>query len=180
MKKQIPYIIETDRLVLDAVSEADCQSYYVDWLNDVDVNRYLETRWTEQNQESILQFVKSMKADPANYLFAMRIAETGKHIGNLKIGPINIHHMYADLSYFVGDRESWGKGYATEAIRGAIGFAFDQFGLHRLNAGVYSGNEASARVLEKCGFEKEGIAKNKFRIDDRYEDHWFYGLVNRK
>lgn len=179
MNKLDPYEIKTARLRLNAVTVQDCRPYYVQWLNDPDVNRYLETRWTEQDQDTILQFVKAMQRDPANYLFAIRIADSAQHIGNLKIGPINFNHLYADLSYFIGNREAWGKGFATEAINGAIAFAFDQLNLRRLNAGVYSGNVASAHVLTKCGFVQEGVAKEKFCLDDHFEDHLMFGLTNK-
>jgi [ribosomal protein S5]-alanine N-acetyltransferase len=136
----------------------------------------METRWSAQNLDSIFRFVKSMESDPANYLFAIRLRTSSRHIGNLKIGPINFNHSYADLSYFIGDRDFWGKGIATEAIQGAIEFAFENLSLRRLNAGVYSSNIGSVKALQKCGFVTEGVAVDKFRIDDHFEDHIMLGL----
>ena len=59
------------------------------WLQDPAVNAYLETRWSPQSLESVRAFVSAMAEDPANYLFAIVQNQGGRHIGNLKIGPIN-------------------------------------------------------------------------------------------
>lgn len=167
--------IKTDRLILNCVTEDDCSEEYAGWLNDPLVNQYLETRWTKQTIESILEFVRGMRNDPNSLLLAIRTQTDLNHIGNLKIGPINRNHGFADLSYFIGDRNAWGKGYGSEAVRAATSFAFESLGLRRMNAGVYSNNKASARVLEKCGFQLEGVEKDKFVSRNGFADHLYYG-----
>ena len=78
----------------------DCQQYYLDWLNDPEVNQYLETRWYPQSLESIRSFVESMRNSTDSFLFA--IEQNGKHIGNIKIGPIHNIYKHADVSCFIG------------------------------------------------------------------------------
>ena len=79
-------------------------------------------------------------------------------------------------SNFVGE-QYWNRGYATEALRLVGNFAQFRHGLKRLYATVFDFNLASMRVLEKAGFEKEGIMKSSAIKDDKILDEHLYGLV---
>jgi RimJ/RimL family protein N-acetyltransferase len=153
----------------------DCTPRYLRWLEDPEVNRYLETRWSAQSLESIRAFVAAQLAAVDSYLFA--IEAESEHVGNLKIGPINPHHGCADLSYFIGERASWGRGIATAAIRIASSIAFGPLGLYRLQAGVYASNLGSIRVLEKTGFRQEGVWRRQLLGLGGREDHVWFGLL---
>ena len=120
-----------------------------------------------------------MRASSDNYLFAVIDKADRAHIGNIKVGPVNAMHSHADVSYFIGDRTRWNKGYATQAIRLAVAFGFETLGLHRLDAGVYESNGVSARALERAGFRLEGRFARKLRTsrDGPWEDHLWYGLL---
>jgi [ribosomal protein S5]-alanine N-acetyltransferase len=165
------------RVGLRPISLDDCTERYVAWLRDPEVNQYLETRWVEQTLDTVRAFVTSVSADPASHLMAITDAKSGHHIGNIKIGPIRKHHNYADLSYFIGDRDFWGRGYATEAIQLAIRLGFERLGLHRLQAGIYSGNLGGARALEKAGFIRDAVLHSQLLGPAGWEDHVWYRLL---
>jgi RimJ/RimL family protein N-acetyltransferase len=101
-----------------------------------------------------------------------------RHVGNVKIGPVIARHLYADVSYFLGDRDCWGKGLGTEAVRLVTRFGFDRLGLHRCQAGLYESNIASQRVLEKAGYSYEGRLKSQLLLDGRWEDHVWFGALH--
>lgn len=163
------------RVRLRLIEEADCTSRYLAWLEDPLVNRNLETRWSPQSLESILGFVRAAAASADSYLFGILV--DGRHIGNIKLGPIDARHSYADVSYFIGERGEWGKGYATDAIVAVTWFAFTVAGLHRVQAGVYAENPGSARALEKAGFVLEGRFVRKLKGHEGWQDHLWYGLT---
>jgi [ribosomal protein S5]-alanine N-acetyltransferase len=125
--------------------------------------------------ETIRAFVTAQLAAVDSYLFA--IEAESEHIGNLKIGPIEPYHHRADLSYFIGERASWGRGIATAAIRIASDIAFGVLGLYRLQAGVYASNLSSVRVLEKAGFRREGVWRRQLVGHSGREDHLWFGLL---
>jgi ribosomal-protein-alanine N-acetyltransferase len=166
------------KIDLRLVTLDDCTPRYQAWLADPDINRYLETRFRPQPLPSIRQFVETMLASPHDYLFAIVESGSGLHVGNLKVGPINPHHLFADLSYFIGEKDRHGRGYAREAIALACGFAFTRLGLHRLQASLYAGNVASARALEAAGFAREGTFTAQVRTrEGTWEDRLWYGLL---
>jgi ribosomal-protein-alanine N-acetyltransferase len=82
----------------------------------------------------------------------------------------------ATLGYWI-DREHNGRGFATEAVTLAVSFAFDEAGLHRVQAGTLLHNIASQRVLEKAGFRFEGISQRYLLINGNWEDHRMYAIT---
>jgi RimJ/RimL family protein N-acetyltransferase len=170
-------IFEGSRCALRLVTLADANERYVSWLGDSLVNRYLETRWSVHTLDSVRTFVAEALASPDSYLFAILDGPRGPHVGNLKIGPINPHHSFADISYFIGERAVWGRGLATDAIRTATRVGFDRLGLHRLQAGVYAGNVASARALTRAGYRLEGTLRAALTGAHGWEDLLRYGRL---
>lgn len=157
----------------------DCTDEYVAWLNDSLVNQYLETRWNTQTLESITEFVKGILESDHSYLFAIIAADCDKHVGNIKIGPIHPHYKYADISYFIGDRNYWGKGIATQAINLVSDFGFKDLRLHRIQAGVFEKNVGSTIALERAGFIMEGYLRNQLLdTNGEWQNHLFFGKLN--
>lgn len=98
------------------------------------------------------------------------------------VGWISLSQLFrrafqnAILGYAVDEAHN-GKGYATQAVRGVVRIAFEELGLHRVQAGVMPRNIASIRVLEKAGFRYEGLARNYLQINGVWEDHNIYALT---
>ena len=75
---------------------------------------------------------------------------------------------------------SWGQGYATEAARALLDWAFGTFDLNRVQAETDTRNLASARVLEKLGFVREGTLREDCVVEGVVSDSWVYGLLRRE
>ena len=83
----------------------------------------------------------------------------------------------ATLGYWAGEPYA-GRGYTTDAVRGAVRFAFKTLGLHRVEAACVPENDRSRRVLEKAGFESEGRAREYLKINGVWRDHLLFGVVS--
>ena len=153
---------------------------YVAWLNSLAVNRYLESRFAPHTIESTREFVQTMLASPQHLFLGIHSAALGRHVGNLKLGPIDRHHGSADIGILVGDPEAWGRGVATAAIRQLVEIARDMLRLRKLTAGCYVSNIGSQRAFEKVGFALEGLRKAQFLLDGKPEDLVQMGLVLRE
>ena len=165
-----------ERVLLRLAALADCTPTYVGWLQDPEVSQFLETRWSQQTLSSVRSFVDAMLSSTDSYLFAIEFENV--HVGNLKIGPIHRHHHFADLSYFIGKRELWGRGIATDAIRTATRVGFEVLKVHRMQAGLYASNVGSGRALEKVGYRLEGNFRAQLSLRPGvWEDHLWYGLL---
>jgi len=169
--------LKSKNIYLRMVELTDCNQKYFNWLNDNEVNQFLETRWSVQTLESIKNFVEEIRNSDHSYLFA--IMKDEKHIGNIKIGPIHKIYKSADVSYFIGDKSQWGRGVATEAIKLVTDFGFNTLGLHRLQAGAFEINIGSQKALEKNGYIKEATyRKNAFiKQGGEYVNSYVYGIL---
>ena len=82
----------------------------------------------------------------------------------------------AELGYWIGV-PFWGQGHATEAVAAVLAFGFGPLGLHRIHATVFPRNPASARVLEKSGFRREGLLRGYARKEGAFEDLVMYARL---
>ena len=162
---------------LRQITLQDCNETYVQWLNDPEVIKYLETRWYRQDLDTIKAFVQSQLDNDHSVLFAIETEETKRHIGNIKIGPINRHHKHADISYFIGDKSYWRKGISTKAIHLVCQYGFKNLSLHRIEAGAYSAAIGSWKALQKNGFKREAVFREQVISGDCYMDIYRYGLL---
>lgn len=170
-------ILYGEGISLRQISLQDCTDTYVEWLNDLEVNQYLETRWCKQDLDSIRNFVMFHLNNDHSILFAIISDDTNRHIGNIKIGPIDKYHNHAAISYFIGDKSLWGKGIATKVIQLVCEFGFHELHLHRIEAGAYSAAIGSWKALEKNGFRREAVFREQVISGDKYMDVYRYGIL---
>ncbi|MFI5836423.1 GNAT family N-acetyltransferase [Micromonospora sp. NPDC051300] len=90
----------------------------------------------------------------------------------------NPEYRSASLGYCFDDA-AWGQGYATEAARALLGWAFATLDLNRVQAETDTRNVASARVLEKLGFVREGTLREDCVVAGEVSDSWVFGLLRR-
>lgn len=88
----------------------------------------------------------------------------------------DVYRFSAELGYWIGE-PFWNKGIASCALQLMKTYAFKKMNLEKLFAGVFEGNEASKRVLEKCGFQLEGIARKAVFKNGSLIDEYRYGIV---
>lgn len=169
--------LESEHLYLREVRQSDVTQRYVDWLNDRSVNRFLETRFVPHSLDTVAAFVASKAGDRNEPFFAICVKGTDQHIGNAKIGPIDWIHRRASTSILIGESSAWGKGYATEVFSMLSDHAFRELNLNKLEAGVYSQNEGSLRMLERNGFVREGVIRQHCWLDGEYVDVVKMGLL---
>lgn len=168
----------SSRLLLRELEIEDVSATYQSWLEDPLINQYLETRFEEQTIERITAFVDEQKRRKDSYLFGIFTREDDRHIGNIKLGSINFIHETAQISFFIGDRSSWGHGFARESVSMVVEWGFNKLGLVRVEAGCYEQNFASLRVLLSCGFEVEGFfRKSRLTTDGSRSGSFWLGKL---
>lgn len=143
---------------------------YVSWLNDSEVNRFLESRFATHTLESTREYVAGVLASPDYLFFGIESVELGRHVGNIKLGPLNRMHGTAEVGIIIGDRGAWGRGIATSAIAQLSVIARDELGLRKVTAGCYASNGGSQRAFEKAGYTVEGVRAAQFLLDGKPED----------
>lgn len=172
-------ILESDIFYLRKISIDDCNENYLKWMNDPEINKYLESRFMTHTIDSLKDFVTSMNSSENNVLFAIIDKESDTHIGNIKLGNIHPVHKYADIGLIIGDKNYWGRGIATNAIKLVSEFAFEELNLRKVFAGVYENNIGSIRAFEKCGFKKAYVKKDNYFFEGKFINAFVFELYNK-
>ncbi len=167
---QIAAPLTTARIVLRPLAAADVSQRYVQWLNDPHVNRYLESRLVVQTRETVEAFVRAMNASAHDLLLGMFTREAQRHIGNIRLGPIDEYHRRAPIGLLLGEKDAWGRGFGTEAVSAVADDAFGRLALEKLIAGCYAANLASLRLFHKAGFHEEARLRRHWRSGDEWTD----------
>ena len=145
-------------------------------MNDIEVHKYTEQKNKRHSLKDIKDFVIKKNKSKNEFLYGIFLKKNKSHIGNIKLGPINFIHKFAEISYFIGEKELWGKGCAAKAIREIIKIARKKK-LKKLKAGFYEKNFGSKKVLEKNNFKLEGKMKSEMVYNGRRYNLYLYGKI---
>lgn len=147
--------------------------------DDAEVARFLRDRfphpYTAEDARAWVEFNRDLR--PASN-FAIDLG--GSVIGGAGfVFGDDVHRFSAEVGYWLG-RAHWGHGIATRCLRALTEYGFEKHGMVRLFAGVFEGNAASARVLEKCGYTREGVASKAAFKGGKFLDVWQFALVRER
>lgn len=173
----VTHFLNGNRIYLREVRLADVNDAYYRWMNDPEATAFLESRFFPNSLESLREYVAARQQDRDNVFLAIIAKDQERHIGNIKLGPIQWIHRNADIGILIGEKDCWGKGYAREAIQLVSAFAFQALNLHKLTAGAYESNVGSIKAFERAGFVIEGVLKEQVFSKGRYENIVLMGLV---
>ncbi|MCM3609723.1 GNAT family N-acetyltransferase [Planococcus sp. MERTA32b] len=137
-----------------------------------------EDFYTLLMQREVIEQSTENRKTGREYNFAIVENETGQLVGSINLFRIFRGPLQSSMIGYVVDKKYNGRGYATEAIRLAVDYAFQELGLHRVEAGVMPHNAPSIRALEKAGFEREGLARKNVKINGRWQDHVVMAIIN--
>jgi RimJ/RimL family protein N-acetyltransferase len=165
--------VEGERVDLCAVAEEDVD-FLSETINDPAVWQTTGGRTPVTDQQEQEWYEEHASADDGNVNFV--VAVDSEPVGSLGVHGVDDVNGSAELGIFLAT-QYWGNGYGTEAGRLATDYAFRQHRRHRVVARVFEGNDASARVWEKLGFELEGTHRDEVFIDGQYRDVRYYSVL---
>ena len=157
------------KIILKELNVSMVSSKYLQWMKSKNIMCYTEQRFSKHSIPKIINFVKATKKSKNNYVYGIFIIINNRkiHVGNIKLGPINFNHNYADISYFIGDVKFQKLGIGTIAIKKVLEIAKRKFKLKKIFAGIYSNNVNSKKILLKNKFVLEGTFKKKFIYENK-------------
>lgn len=170
--------LTTERLLLRPFGEADAEPLWA-LHSDAQVLRYWDSPpWTDPKRAD--RFLATCRRLAEEGSGARVVVERdGAFLGWVGLSDWNPEHRSVRLGFVLGADAS-GRGYATEAARALLGWAFATLPLHRVQAEADTRNAASARVLEKLGFVHEGTLREDCIVDGEVSDSFVYGLLRRE
>src|SRR5438477_7347960 len=162
---------------LRPLERADLNDSYLGWLNDPEITRYMESGTFPTTMRDMERFYEEVTGSCSQVILAITDAKSGRHIGNVKLGPVHWVHRRASLGILIGDKSFWGKGAGTEAMRMAVDYGFYKLNLRRIDLTVFAEHEFAVRLYEKVGFKVEGRLREHVFRDGQYHDILHMGLL---
>ena len=120
------------------------------------------------------------KETPATFTFSIRILESDRLIGFVGLGGVQWSQGDAWMGIGLGDRQDWGKGYGTDALRVLLRYTFTELNLHRVSLGVFEYNPRALRSYEKAGFRMEGRQRKLYEREGRRWDGIVMGILREE
>lgn len=171
------YFLETNNIGLRALECKDIEGNYSKWLNDAEVCKFNSHHCFPVTKDELRAYVNDICANRCNIVLAIDEKHDNKHIGNISLQKVDLINRNAEIAFLVGEKEYWGRGYATEAATLLINHGFSQLGLIKIYFGTSSENIGMQRIGEKLGFCKEGIRRNALYKNGRLNDIFDYGIL---
>lgn len=151
---------------------------YVSWLNDPEVNRFLEVRFVKQTIELARKYVHMMNYGVEAYMWAIYPNGVNAPVGTATLRNIDRNHSSGGIGLMIGDKNYWGSDCAMEAIRLVIDHAFDALGLRRLAEETSGPNHSINFTLKRLGFTFEGkMRQASVTGPGEYCDGYRWGLL---
>jgi len=166
-----------ERTRLRAIEREDVPTF-VRWFNDPDVRRFLDMYLPMSKAEEEQWFEAYLKNDSSRF-FGIETGE-GVFIGNVGLHGIDWKNRSAVLGIVIAEKEYWGQGYGSDAVNTLLGFAFNEMNLHRIHLSVFDFNERAIHCYEKCGFRREGRAREALFREGRYHDAIHMAILRRE
>lgn len=173
--------LETERLILREFVKSDWKSVH-EYASDPEVVRFLE--WGPNTADESLSFLEGTLACQREkprriFEFAITLKENGKLIGACGLRLRENDHEQADLGYCY-NRSYWGHGYAREASKAVVDFAFKNLNLHRIAATCDSSNLGSAAVLRHTGMRQEGHLIQERKVRGEWRDTLQFAILKQE
>jgi [ribosomal protein S5]-alanine N-acetyltransferase len=172
--------LETERLFLRRLTSADAEFIYHHF-SDPAVTQFLmdEPPLSEPVQaQGIIQFYQDPEGKTHNR-WVIVCKQDNQLIGTCGYHKWDQRYFRAEIGYDLSPN-SWGQGYMTEVLHAVIQNGFGRMGLNRIDALVYTENVRSMKLLQKLGFQKEGVLRDYFYLDGQFYDHYLLALLRRE
>lgn len=169
MKKQI-------RLYLRAFEIEDHIKIH-EWRQDEEIKNNFSGTPLFSSSLNEKNWVEGKIFDKNNANCAICLKDTNEFIGCIFLNDIDYHNRSGHIPIFMGEKQYWGKGYATDARILMLKYALIDRGLERVWARVIEGNEGALRMLQKTGYKKEGVLRKSRYNQGKFVNEIYLGVL---
>jgi RimJ/RimL family protein N-acetyltransferase len=149
------------------------------WVNDLNIRGIIGST-LPMDQQGIEEWFEKSRGDSSRVWFVICTKEDNRVIGECGLLRMFPAWRTTDLSIIIGEKDTWGKGYGTEAINLLLDYAFGYLNFHRVSIGVVGFNESALRFYEKIGFKREGIQRDGYYYNYVYSDFVMMSILENE
>lgn len=149
------------------------------WINDAEVNRTLQIH-RPMSLAAEEGFIERSGNSEHDVVFGIVERATSRLIGTTGLHRIDFKNRHGGFGIAIGDKQTWGKGYGTEATFLVTRYGFETLNLNRIWLHVYDFNPAGMRCYEKVGYAREGVLRQDHFSEGRYADTIVMAILRRE
>lgn len=172
--------IAAERVSLRWLRDDDVPALY-EIFSDPAVMRYWSSApmTSHDDAEGLLDEIRECFKARSLFQWGVALNESDRVVGTCTLSHLDAANSRAEIGYAL-HRAYWGKGYINEALVALLDFAFESLSLRRIEADVDPRNAPSIRALERLGFQREGLMRERWFVNGEVQDALFYGLLRRE
>jgi [ribosomal protein S5]-alanine N-acetyltransferase len=172
--------LETARLDLVEIHHAFIDRYFEIMSNDEVTKFYgMDRLKTREEAAHIVDSFQLSFSQKRGIRWGILLKENQRFIGTIGLNNINMPQKRAEIGYEL-DPTFWRVGITPEAVKEVLRYSFDELNLYRIGAVTFLDNQASIDLLEKIGFEREGILKGYIYQNNQHNDAYIFAYLNKK
>ena len=172
-------VIDLGDIVLRDIRVEDAQAY-LDYMNNDQMAGFLTKENRPQTFDAAVEEVSywgGLFSSKRSIYWAIALKENNRMIGTAGFNMISFPNSRAEISYDL-DPNYWGKGVMLRSIKAVLKFSDHMLGIVRIQATVITTNERSLKVLDRCGFKREGYLEKYEVVEGELKDYYIYARVN--
>lgn len=170
--------LHTPRLLLRPLAEGDAEALFAMYGDPVAMRYWATPPWTDLDKAHAMIARDLQLADRSHLRLALVLPAPSQLIGTCTLFGIDTGNRRAEIGYMLRT-DAWGQGYMREALTALLDYGFERLALNRVEADIDPRNDASARILERLGFVKEGHLRERWVVAGEVSDTGLYGLLRR-
>ena len=162
MKKNPIKSLLGNKIQLEPFSLKFVSNDYLNWMNDKDVTKFIYKAKKEMLIDDLYSFANKMINSDIDYFFAILLKKSKRHIGNVRLGPVDFNLMIGKFGIMIGDKNLHGQGIGTEVMELIKDFTFNYLQLKSISFPVVKEYPSAMRLYSKTGFKCLGDLKKTF------------------
>lgn len=178
----VDVVIEGRTIVLRPLSGNEINERYLSWLNDPEINQFLETRYKVQTVADIYSYINKLRASPGCEIFGVFSKKSDMHVGNVAVVQHNPNNQgIASYGIMMGERRALISGLGAEAEALIVEFLFRHPEIRKVKAGSHSTNYKSWQLIESLGFKREAVLREEAVLSSsKICNVYLYGILKKE
>lgn len=164
------------KYLLDTLLDDGLSNYFL-WFGDQEVTKFNSHGLFPMYKKSMEDYIDRCENDKDLLVFAIMDNSNPKHIGMVSFQRIDNINRSAEFAIVIGEKDYWGKGFATEVLQKLFEHGFMKLGLNRIWSGTSILNKGMIKSFEKLGMKQEGIYRQGQFLNGKFEDIVAYAIL---
>jgi RimJ/RimL family protein N-acetyltransferase len=167
--------ISGEHIELRIFTKENITDEYIGWLNDSDVVRYSNQRFTQHTRKTSLDYLQTF-SNTKNIFLAVYLKNESRYIGTMRV-YFSVPHQVADIGIMIGDKTCWGRGVGGDAWLTLLNWLVDVAGIRKVTGGTLRCNSGMVKIMINSGMKPDGVRIAHNIVDGQAQDALYFSKL---